>query len=145
MDRQEAAIRQELQGSGISVTRDGNNLILNMPSDITFDVAQSAIKSQFSQTLSSVALVLKKYDKTSINVNGHTDSDGSNSYNQGLSQSRALSVADTLRAQGVEAGRIIPQGYGESQPIASNSSSAGKAQNRRVELRITPQQSQFSQ
>lgn len=143
MDRQEAAIRQELQGSGVSVTRSGNDLLLNMPSDITFDVAQSSLRNEFTSTLGSVALVLKKYDKTKISVTGHTDSDGSTSYNQGLSEQRARSVASVLGQNGVTGSRLLTQGYGESSPIANNGSTSGKAQNRRVEMKIVPEQSQF--
>jgi outer membrane protein OmpA-like peptidoglycan-associated protein len=143
MDQQEAAIRQQLQGTGVSVTRVGNDLVLNMPSDITFKTNQSSIQPRFSSTLQSVALVLKKYDRTRISVSGHTDSDGSDSYNMQLSQARAQAVANNLYKRGVSGSRIQSYGYGEKRPVASNNSSAGKAKNRRVELRIVPQQSQF--
>lgn len=143
MDQQEAKIRQQLQSSGVSVSRSGNDIILNMPSDITFDVAQAQLKGQFLPTLDSVALVLREYDKTTIAIDGHTDSDGSDSYNQGLSNNRANSVASYLSSKGIAGNRLAPRGYGESAPIASNSTAAGKAQNRRVELRIVPVQSQF--
>jgi outer membrane protein OmpA-like peptidoglycan-associated protein len=140
MDRQEAAIRQELQGSGVSVTRDGNNIILNMPHDITFDVARDELRDEFGRTLNSVALVLKKFDKTLVQVNGHTDSDGGTSYNQNLSERRALRVSNFLANQGVNPQRLITRGFGESQPIASNNTQAGKAQNRRVEVYIVPRE-----
>jgi len=143
MDRQEAKIRQQLQNSGVSVTRVGNDIILNMPENITFDVADAQLKTRFLSTLDSVTLVLKEYNKTTIAIDGHTDSDGSNAYNQDLSQRRALSVANYLAAKGVNAARLRATGYGESSPIASNATSAGKAQNRRVELRIEPIESQF--
>jgi len=129
MDQQEAQIRQQLQGSGVSVSRSGNNIVLNMPENITFEVGQDYLKDQFY--------------KTSITVNGHTDSDGGTSFNQGLSERRASSVANYLGSKGVAGNRLQPIGYGESSPIASNSSAAGKAQNRRVELHIVPVQSQF--
>jgi len=143
MDTQEQEIRRQLSGTGVSVTRSGNDLILNMPSDITFSSGSAAIQSQFSGTLSSVGLVLKKYDRTAISIEGHTDSDGSTSSNQNLSVSRANSVAAILSSTGVANNRLIVSGAGESRPIASNDTSAGKAQNRRVELRIEPQQAQF--
>ncbi|MGJ8677363.1 MAG: OmpA family protein [Akkermansiaceae bacterium] len=143
MDTQEADVRRQLQGSGVSVTRSGNELILNMPSDITFNSGSSALKSQFGSTLNSVALVLKKYKKTSISIIGHTDSDGAASYNQNLSVARAQAVASDLNSRGVIAARLLPQGVGEKYPVANNGTSAGKAQNRRVELRIVPVNSQF--
>lgn len=143
MDRQEAKIRQQLQGSGVSVTRAGKDIILNMPHDITFATGQDFLRNDFTNTLDSVALVLKEYDKTSISVEGHTDSDGSDSYNQGLSERRAYTVANYLERRGVASQRVLSQGFGERSPISSNTSAAGKAQNRRVELRIVPQQSQF--
>lgn len=143
MDRQEAQIRQQLQGSGVSVSRSGNDLVLNMPSDITFKTGKSQIQPKFSSTLRSVALVLNKYSKTKISIAGHTDSDGSHSYNQSLSVSRAQSVAYNLNSRGVSGERLLTSGYGETRPVASNNSASGKAKNRRVELRIVPQQSQF--
>ena len=143
MDQQEAQIRQQLQGTGVSVTRSGNNIILNMPHDITFDSGQDYLKNQFLPTLDSVSVVLNKFNKTSIAANGHTDSDGSASYNQSLSERRASSVANYLSTKGVAGNRFQVQGFGESTPIASNSSAAGKAQNRRVELHIVPVQAQF--
>nr|NIP96383.1 OmpA family protein [Akkermansiaceae bacterium] len=126
MDQQEAMLRDELRASGVSVTRRGNNIILNMPHDITFDVDKDRIKSGFYRTLNSVAIVLRKYDRTTVLVNGHTDSDGSAYYNMGLSERRARSVADALSSKGVQPGRLVVRGFGESQPIASNSSAAGK-------------------
>jgi len=143
MDQQEAKIREQLQSTGVSVTRNGNNIILNMPESITFDVAQSDLKPHFYSTLDSVALVLKEYDKTNIGIAGHTDSDGSDSYNLGLSQNRANSVGSYLSSQGVAQGRVNPIGYGERHPVASNSNDSGKAANRRVELHIEPIESQF--
>jgi len=143
MDQQEAKIRQQLQSTGVSVSRNGNDIILNMPESITFDVAQSTLKPQFYSTLNSVALVLAEYDKTTIGIAGHTDSDGSDSYNQTLSQNRAASVAHYLASKNVASNRLRAAGYGESYPIASNSTATGKAQNRRVELRIEPIAAQF--
>jgi len=143
MDRQEAQIRQQLEGTGVSVSRVGNDLVLNMPSDITFKTGQSGIQAQFASTIKSVALVLRNYSKTRISIDGHTDSDGSHSYNQNLSVQRAESVAYHLNSHGVPGPRMLTYGYGESRPIATNSTANGKALNRRVELRIMPQQSQF--
>lgn len=143
MDKQEAKIRQQLQGTNVSVTRQGNNIILNMPENVTFDTGQSQLRSQFLGTLDSVAMVLKEYDKTTISVLGHTDSVGSSSYNQSLSERRADSVSMYLNQRGVPGSRLNARGYGESSPIASNSTSSGKAQNRRVELRIDPVENQF--
>ena len=109
-----------------------------MPHDITFDVADDRLRADFGRTLNSVAIVLRKFDKTLINVDGHTDSDGGADYNQALSERRAASVARFIESRGVNGQRLIVRGYGESRPISSNNSSAGKAQNRRVELHIAP-------
>ena len=136
--RSEAELRAQLQGTGVSVTRVGDNIVLNMPSNITFDTDQDAVKPKFYNVLGSVTLVLKKFNRTLIDVYGHTDSDGSEDYNYGLSQRRAGSVASFLSSQGVDSRRFITRGYGESQPIASNTTAAGKAANRRVEIQITP-------
>ncbi len=143
MDRQEAEVRRQLEGTGVGVSRDGNDLILNMPSDITFGSGSAVIQPQFIDTLVSVGMVLNKYKHTSISIVGHTDSDGSASSNQYLSVSRARSVADVLSARGVAGSRLLTDGQGESSPIATNATSSGKAKNRRVELRIVPQQNQF--
>ena len=137
-DQQEAMLRQELRSTGVSVTRSGNNIILNMPHDITFSSGSNTLRSSFYRTLNSVAIVLKKYDRTTVLVNGHTDSDGSASSNQGLSERRARAVSNHLSSQGVQGGRLVARGYGERHPIASNSSSSGKAKNRRVEIHIAP-------
>ena len=138
MDEQEAALRAQLQATGVSVTRSGNNIILNMPHDVTFATGKDTIKPDFYDTLNSVAIVLRKYDKTRVGVHGHTDSDGSASFNRGLSERRARSVADALARNGVAGNRLIVRGFGESQPVASNSTTAGKARNRRVEIHIEP-------
>lgn len=138
MDQQENELRAQLQGTGVSVTRVGNNIVLNMPSNITFDSDQSALKPQFYNTLNSVALVLKKFNRSLVDVAGHTDSTGSDSYNQQLSQQRAQSVASYLISQGNNPQRFYVQGYGESRPVADNSSEAGRAANRRVEIQIAP-------
>ena len=138
MDVQEAKLRQRLENTGVSVTRDGDNIILNLPGNITFEVDKSDVKGDFVEILDSVALVLNEYKSTMIEVAGHTDSTGSESYNQLLSQQRAQSVSDILNRNGVAGVRIDTVGYGESRPIASNSNAAGRQQNRRVELTLLP-------
>lgn len=138
MDQQEAELRAQLQGTGVSVTRVGQNIILNMPSNITFATDQSAVQPSFNSTLVSVALVLKKFDQTSVNVYGHTDSQGDDAYNLSLSQRRAVSVATILANQGINQRRFYIEGKGEMAPIASNAAEAGRAQNRRVEIQLAP-------
>ena len=138
MDKQEADLRKEMQGTGVSVTRQGENLILNMPSNITFQSASSDMNASFYKVLDGVALVLKKYDKTVIEVAGHTDSVGETAYNQALSERRASAVAQYLTSKGVKQERVITIGGGENHPVASNDTDAGRAQNRRVELTLLP-------
>lgn len=138
MDQQEAEMRAQLQGTGVSVTRVGDNIVLHMPSNITFDVGKSDVKSQFRSTLTSVALVLKKFNRTIVDVYGHTDSTGSDVSNKKLSQDRALAVANIVAANGVDSRRFYIDGRGETQPIASNVTEAGRSQNRRVEIQIAP-------
>ncbi|MEQ8307321.1 MAG: OmpA family protein [Hoeflea sp.] len=138
MDQQEAQLRAQLQGTGVSVTRVGNNIVLNMPSNITFDTDQSAVKPEFYPTLNSVALVLQKFNRSLVDVMGHTDSTGSDQYNLTLSQQRAQSVASYLVSQGNDPRRFYTQGFGESRPVADNSTEAGRAANRRVEIQISP-------
>ena len=138
MDQQEAELRAQLQGTGVSVTRVGDQVILNMPSNITFATDQSTVQPQFNQTLVSVGLVLRKFDKTIVDVYGHTDSTGSAAHNLELSQRRAVSVATILANQGIDQRRFFIEGKGASNPIASNATEAGRAQNRRVEIQISP-------
>ncbi|HPC47448.1 MAG TPA: OmpA family protein [Deltaproteobacteria bacterium] len=138
MDRQEAKLREKLQGTGVSVTRQGDNLILNMPGNITFRTNSADIDAGFYDVLNSVVLVLKEFDKTLIDVYGHTDSVGSDAYNQTLSERRASSVAQYLISQGVDSRRIYTQGFGKTRPIASNDTEAGRQQNRRVEIQLSP-------
>jgi outer membrane protein OmpA-like peptidoglycan-associated protein len=138
MDQQETQLRAQLQGTGVSVTRVGNNIVLNMPSNITFDTDQSAVKPEFYPTLNSVALVLQKFNRSLVDVTGHTDSTGSDQYNLTLSQQRAQSVASYLVSQGNDPRRFYTQGLGESRPVADNSTEAGRAANRRVEIQIAP-------
>ncbi|KKX27679.1 OmpA family protein [Rhizobium sp. LC145] len=138
MDSQEAELRQQLQGTGVSVTRVGDRIVLNMPSNVTFATDQDQVIPPFYATLDSVAIVLNKFGKTYIDVNGHTDSTGSLAHNQGLSERRAASVANYLAGRGVDQRRMSTMGFGPSQPIASNATPDGRAQNRRVEVMIAP-------
>ncbi len=138
MDRQEAILRQKLAGTGVRVAREGNNLRLIMPGNITFATDSAEISPQFYSTLNAVALVLKEFPETLIEVTGHTDSTGSETYNLQLSQQRANSVAQYLIAQGIAPNRILAKGMGESMPIAPNDTPEGRAMNRRVEIRIRP-------
>lgn len=138
MDSQEKELAQQLRSTGVSVTRVGDNIILNMPGNVTFATNSYNINSNFYSVLNSVAIVLKKYEKTLIDVTGHTDSTGSADYNMQLSQQRANSVAQYLITQGTDSRRFLVNGAGESQPIASNNTASGREQNRRVEIKLTP-------
>jgi outer membrane protein OmpA-like peptidoglycan-associated protein len=138
MDEQEAKLRKQLEGTGVRVVRDGDNITLVMPSNITFAVDQAAIDASFYRVLDSVALVLDEYDKTIIDVVGHTDSTGSHQYNQTLSERRADSVAKYLISQKVLAARIETFGMGETRPLTSNATAEGRQLNRRVELTLIP-------
>ena len=138
MDKQEEAFRDELAGSGVEVVREGDNLRLVMPSNITFATDQSYISSGFNDTLNAIAQVMNKYEKTYLDVEGFTDSTGKESYNMNLSRERAQSVKNYLVNQQIMAARISTTGYGETRPIASNDTANGRAQNRRVEIQIVP-------
>jgi len=140
MDRQEAQLRRQLEGTGVRVVRNGDQIELVMPGNITFDTDQSSIRPGFVDTLESVALVLEEFDKTTIQIEGHTDSTGSDSYNQLLSERRASSVRDFLLNRGIEPRRTRAVGYGERYPVASNETASGREQNRRVELTLVPMQ-----
>jgi len=140
MDRQERALRERTAGTGVDVIRDGDELALRMPGDVTFAFDRYDIQPQFRSTLDQVAAVLAEYPSTYIDVYGHTDNVGTDSYNLQLSQNRAQSVANYLAGRGVQSARIATQGFGESRPIADNNSDAGRAANRRVEIRIVPVQ-----
>lgn len=140
MDVQEAKLRDKMQGTGVSVTRSGDNIILNMPNNVTFDSNSATLKPAGANTLTGVAMVLKEYEKTAVNVLGYTDSTGSQDLNMRLSQQRADAVASALITQNVAANRIRTSGMGPANPIASNSTAEGKAQNRRVEITLSPVQ-----
>ena len=138
MDRQAEELRAELEGTGVSVYRDGDNITLNMPGNITFATDSSDLNPAFFDVLTSVGKVLDKYEQTVIEVAGHTDSTGSEAYNQALSERRAGSVTQYLQTQGVNGQRIISLGMGESYPVADNGSTAGRQANRRVEITMVP-------
>jgi outer membrane protein OmpA-like peptidoglycan-associated protein len=138
MDRQEQELRRRTAGTDIRVIRQGDDLVLNMPSNVTFATNEASVQPQFRATLDQVADVLKSYNQTYIDVYGHTDSTGSDSYNLSLSQRRAASVADYLTSRGVQSARLGTRGFGETQPVASNDTEEGKAANRRVEIKLVP-------
>ncbi|MFK7902443.1 MAG: OmpA family protein [Nitratireductor sp.] len=141
MDRQEQELRQQLQNSGVSVSRVGNDIVLNMPSNVTFASDSSEVNSNFANVLNSVAIILNKYPQTLLDIDGHTDSSGDANYNQQLSERRAVSVGQYLQGKGTDPRRLLVVGFGETRPIASNDTEQGKSQNRRVEVRIAPLQS----
>ncbi|MDR0781363.1 MAG: OmpA family protein [Pseudomonadales bacterium] len=136
MDAQEAELRQQMQGTGVEVQRNGDQLNLIMPGNITFNTNEFTIRPEFYAVLDSVGETLYKFQDTRLIVSGHTDSTGSADYNYNLSNRRASSVTNYLAIHGINQGRMIAQGMGPSQPIASNSTDAGRAQNRRVEMQI---------
>jgi outer membrane protein OmpA-like peptidoglycan-associated protein len=138
MDRQEDKLRAQLSGTGVSVTRQGHNLILNMPGDVTFDTNSSDIKPGFYEVLRSVAIVLKEFEKTSIHVSGYTDSTGTFQHNFTLSERRAESVGAFLASQGIHRARLFTQGKGPENPVAPNDTPHGRQMNRRVELTLVP-------
>ena len=138
MDYQERELRQSLEGTGVGIERQGDDLRLIMPSEVTFDVASFEIKPSFYAVLNNIADVMINYPETTVQIGGHTDSDGSDSYNQDLSVQRASAVRNFLAGQGVDFSRMSAIGFGERFPIASNTTEYGKAQNRRVEITLSP-------
>lgn len=138
MDTQEAKLRQQLRSTGVSVQRDGDNINLIMPGNITFPSNGRDLRADFYPVLDSVAIVLEEFEKTVVAVAGYTDSQGSDSYNQSLSEARANSVASYLKSKGVVPARFQIVGFGERNPIADNTTEQGRAQNRRVELTLLP-------
>lgn len=138
MDRQQRALEAELSGTGVGVARQGDNLVLRMPSDVTFAVNQSNIEPRFDAVLGDVAAVLQEYDRSLVDIVGHTDSSGGDAINQPLSERRALSVADALIRSGVQRERLFVAGQSSRVPVASNATVEGRAQNRRVEILIRP-------
>jgi outer membrane protein OmpA-like peptidoglycan-associated protein len=138
MDEQEKKLRRQTAGTGVGVTRDGDELVLDMPSEVTFATGSANLDPAFRSTLDQVAATLTEYEKTYVDVLGHTDSTGSDAFNQTLSEQRSSSVANYLTQRGVQQARLATKGYGESQPRASNTTEAGRASNRRVEIRLVP-------
>jgi outer membrane protein OmpA-like peptidoglycan-associated protein len=138
MDRQQAKLRQELDRTGVSVTRIGDNITLNMPGNIAFATNSADLNASFFEVLNSVSLVVNEFEQTVIEVAGHTDSTGTDTYNQQLSERRAEAVAAYLRTRNVRGDRIITVGQGEARPIATNDTPEGRQQNRRVELTLVP-------
>ena len=138
MDKQERDLRARTAGTDVQVIRQGDDLLLNIPSGINFAYNSATVQPQFQRTLDQVAGVLGEYNRTYVDVYGHTDSTGSDAYNQGLSERRARSVADYLSSHGVQSARIGTRGFGETQPISSNETEEGRAANRRVEIKIVP-------
>lgn len=137
-DRQERALRERMAGTGVDVVRQGDNITLNMPEAITFGFDQSNLQPQFYPVLDRLANTLQEYNQTIVEVAGHTDSRGTDQYNQALSVRRAESVASYLMGRGLMRDRFIVTGAGESRPVATNDTEAGRAQNRRVEITLVP-------
>jgi outer membrane protein OmpA-like peptidoglycan-associated protein len=138
MDRQEAALRERLQATGVSVTRYEDVIVLNMPGNVTFATNSADVTAGFYPVLDSVAIVLNEYDRTYVDVVGHTDSTGRAGYNQTLSERRAGSVASYLESREVIQERLLISGLGQNQPVADNTTPNGRALNRRVEIVLTP-------
>ncbi len=138
VDKQEAELRRSMEGTGVEVQRQGDNLNLIMPGNITFATNSANIASNFYSPLNNLATSFKQYDQSNIEVVGHTDSTGGHQYNVNLSQQRAQSVANYLMAQGVNGARVTSRGMGPDQPVANNANEAGRSQNRRVEIKLTP-------
>jgi len=140
MDKQIRELKESTAGSGVDITEvdNGQAILVNLPDGVTFDVDSSTLKPQFRTTLNEISANLNQYPNSLIDVYGHTDSTGSDQYNQALSERRASTVANYLVMQGVSAARIRSQGYGETMPIASNDTIEGRARNRRVEIKIVP-------
>ncbi len=138
MDKQESELRAQMRDSGVTVTRKGEDIVLNMPGNITFRTGSADLNAQFFKVLDGVAQVAKKYDKTIIEIAGHTDNVGGSDYNRQLSQRRASAVAQYLTSKGISEQRILTAGGGEEHPIASNSTEQGRAANRRVEVTLAP-------
>ncbi len=138
MDGQEAELRRQTAGTGIDVIRNGDQIELRMPSDVTFAKNQATIQGQFYGSLNDVANTLVQYPSTTVDIIGHADSDGAENYNQVLSERRAISVRDYLASQGVQTVRMVAIGRGELEPMVPNTSEANKATNRRVQVVLTP-------
>jgi outer membrane protein OmpA-like peptidoglycan-associated protein len=140
MDQQIKELREQTAGTGIDVTEvdNGQAILVNLPEGVTFDVGSSTLKPQFRATLDQVAQSLQQYPNSLIDVYGHTDSTGSDAFNQTLSESRARTVANYLISRGVSSARIRSQGFGETMPVDNNATAEGRSRNRRVEIKIVP-------
>jgi outer membrane protein OmpA-like peptidoglycan-associated protein len=138
LDKQEAALRDSLSSKGTTIRNTGSELIVTLPEGITFDVDSTYVRDGFRPEINKIAANLNEYSDTTVDVIGYTDSTGSEQYNQALSADRADAVTEVLLAQGVDAGRIVSFGRGETEPRASNDTEDGRAQNRRVEIIIRP-------
>ncbi|MCF6235288.1 MAG: OmpA family protein [Gammaproteobacteria bacterium] len=138
MDVQEAKLKEKLAGSGVSVTRNGDDIMLNMPSNITFASGSASLSPEFYSALDGVVMVLNEYESTLVTVEGHTDNTGSDDFNLHLSEKRAVAVAEYLRNKGIVEERLAATGSGESKPVTDNNTEATRAQNRRVEVSISP-------
>ena len=137
-DKQEAKLRQQMAGTGVEVVRQGDNITLDMPGNVTFALNSAQLNPQFDSVLDKVAATLVEYNQTMIQVAGHTDSTGSREYNMKLSEQRAMTVKNYLAGRGVPANRMVTVGAGPDYPVASNDTPEGRAQNRRVEITIVP-------
>jgi len=137
-DRQEAELRAKLEGTGVSVTRIGDNITLNMPGNVTFATDSADLNADFFNVLNSVSKVLKEFDQTIVEVAGHTDNTGSDAYNEALSDRRASSVASYFASRNIASQRLLTIGMGESRPVADNGTTEGRQANRRVEITMVP-------
>lgn len=140
MDKQEAELRSQMEGTGVEVQRQGDTIRLQAPENITFDTNRADVKPQFQPVLGQLAQSIQQYPNTLVQIEGHTDSTGAAAYNQTLSENRAGAVRNYLIQRGVAANRLVAVGYGTTRPVADNSTAAGRAQNRRVEVLIVPEQ-----
>lgn len=138
LDKQEADLRKSLGSNGIMITNTGEKLIVTLPNAITFDTDSTYVRSGLDDSLQKLAQNLQQYPKSNINVIGHTDNVGNEGYNQNLSSRRAESVSNILLSSGVSQNRIRAFGRGENAPKTSNNTQSGRAENRRVEIIITP-------
>ncbi len=144
LDEQQKELEKNLEGTGATVTNTGEQLLVNLPSSVSFDFDRAELKPEFIDPLGDVASTLNNYPSFLIDVIGHTDSVGSDAYNQSLSELRASSVDSFLTSRGVLRDRIVSYGKGETAPVASNDTEFGRAENRRVELIITPNKDETS-
>lgn len=138
MDQQEATLREQLEGTGVTVSRDGEIIVLSMPGSATFASGSSNVETNIQPVLDSVVLVLDEFSQTYVDIIGHTDSKGSKEYNQRLSEKRAKSIARYLESNAVITERVMADGMGEDDPIANNDTREGRAMNRRVEIKLSP-------